>query len=129
MGSMNTLLAVAFGGAVGAVARYLAMSAAGMWFGAAFPYGTITVNLLGSFVLGVIIELSALVWSPSPELRAMLVVGVLGSFTTFSTFSLDVFALYQRGDYAACGVYIAASVILSILGLMAGMQAIRWGLG
>ena len=84
--------------------------------------------MLGSFVLGIIIELSALVWSPSPELRAMLVVGVLGSFTTFSTFSLDVVTLYQRGDYLACGVYIGASVVLSIVALFAGMTAIRWGL-
>ena len=129
MGSMNTLLAVAFGGAVGAVARYLTMSVLGLWFGAAFPYGTLIVNTLGSFVLGAIVELSALVWSPSAELRAMLVIGVLGSFTTFSAFSLDAVTLYQRGDYAACGVYVAGSVVLSILGLFAGMHAIRWGMG
>jgi len=129
MGSMNTVLAVAFGGAVGAVARYLTVSAVGLWFGTAFPYGTLTVNVLGSFVLGAIVELSALVWSPSPELRAMLVIGVLGSFTTFSTFSLDTVTLYQRGDYALCAAYIGASVILSIFGLFAGMHAVRWGVG
>ncbi len=129
MGSLNTLLAVAAGGAVGAVARYLTMSAVGLWLGAAFPYGTVTVNMLGSFVLGVLVELSALVWSPSPELRAMLIIGVLGSFTTFSAFSLDVVVLYERGNYAACGTYVAASIILSILGLLAGMHAVRWGVG
>ena len=128
MGSLNTLLAVAFGGAVGAVARYFAVSVLGLWLGAAFPYGTLTVNVLGSFVLGAIVELSALVWSPSPELRAMLVVGVLGSFTTFSTFSLDAVTLYERGDYALCGVYIGASVVLSLFGFFAGMHAIRWGI-
>ena len=129
MVSMNTLLAVAFGGAVGAVARYLTVSAVGVWGGAAFPYGTLTVNVLGSFVLGAIVELSALVWSPSPELRAMLVIGLLGSFTTFSTFSLDAVALYERGNYAACGAYVATSVVLSIFGLVAGIQAVRWGIG
>lgn len=126
---MNTLLAVAFGGALGAVARYLAVTGLGLWAGMAFPYGTLTVNVLGSFALGVLVETSALIWSPSAELRAFLVIGVLGSFTTFSTFSLDTVALFQRGEIVLCATYIAASVILSIAGLFAGLQAVRWSLG
>ena len=129
MGSMSTVLAVAFGGAVGAVARYVTVSVLGLWLGISFPYGTLAVNVIGSFALGGLVELSALVWSPSPELRAMLVVGILGSFTTFSAFSLDVVTLYERGNYGACGTYIVASVVLSVLGLIAGMHVVRWGVG
>ncbi|MDH3239510.1 MAG: fluoride efflux transporter CrcB, partial [Alphaproteobacteria bacterium] len=95
---MKVLFAVAVGGAAGAVARYLVMSAIGAVLGSGFPYATLTVNVVGSFILGLILETSALVWSPGEALRAFLVVGVLGAFTTFSTFSLDVAVLYERGE-------------------------------
>jgi CrcB protein len=83
------------------------------------------VNVLGSLAVGVLVELGALVWSPSPELRAMLVVGVLGSFTTFSTFSLDVVELVQRGAALPAMGYIVASVVLCIVGLVFGMSLAR----
>ena len=122
---MKVLLAVAAGGAVGAVARYLTMSLVGVLIGGGFPYATLAVNVVGSFVLGVLVEFSALVWSPGEALRAFLVVGVLGAFTTFSTFSLDVAVLYERGELGAAAVYIIASVILSVAGLFAGLAAVR----
>ncbi|MDP6953598.1 MAG: fluoride efflux transporter CrcB [Alphaproteobacteria bacterium] len=122
---MNTVLAVAAGGAIGAVGRYLVMSGIGHWLGTAFPVGTLVVNVLGSFAMGVLVELGALVWSPSPELRAMLVVGLLGSFTTFSTFSLDVVVLVQRGATLPAMGYIVASVVLCIAGLVLGMSMVR----
>jgi CrcB protein len=116
---------VAAGGAIGAVGRYLVMSGLGHWLGHGFPVGTLVVNVLGSLAMGALVELGALVWSPSPELRAMLVVGLLGSFTTFSTFSLDVVVLVGRGaNFAAMG-YIVASVVLSIAGLVLGMALVR----
>ena len=87
---MKILLAVAAGGALGAVGRYLVITQVGHWFGTGFPLGTIVVNVLGSFAMGLLIESAALFWSPSQELRALLAVGVLGAFTTFSTFSMDV---------------------------------------
>ncbi|MHC4917835.1 MAG: CrcB family protein, partial [Planctomycetota bacterium] len=87
---MKMLLAVAAGGAVGAVGRYLVMIQVGYWLGTAFPFATLAVNVIGSFALGLLVGLMALAWSPPAELRALLVVGVLGAFTTFSTFSMDV---------------------------------------
>ncbi|MEZ5667007.1 MAG: fluoride efflux transporter CrcB [Alphaproteobacteria bacterium] len=124
-----TLAAVAAGGAAGAVARYLTMSAVGALVGVGFPYGTLTVNVVGSFVLGVLVELGAQIWSPAPELRAMLVVGFLGAFTTFSTFSLDVIVLIERKTYGPAAAYVAASVVLSVAALFAGMRLMRGLLG
>ena len=122
---MNMLLAVACGGALGAVARYLVMAQVGHWLGTVFPYGTLIVNVVGSFALGALIEIMALVWSPSQEVRAILVVGFLGAFTTFSTFSLDVVALVQRDALAQAALYIAASVTLSVAAVYAGMRVFR----
>ena len=85
---MKLLLAIAAGGALGALGRHFMMVQVGHWFGTGFPLGTIVVNVLGSFTLGVLIELMALVWSPSMEIRAFLTIGALGAFTTFSTFSM-----------------------------------------
>ncbi len=126
---MNTVLAVAAGGAIGAVGRYLVMSGVGHWLGHGFPVGTLVVNVLGSLAMGVLVELGALVWSPSPELRAMLVVGLLASFTTFSTFSLDVVVLVQRGATLPAMGYIVASVVLCIAGLVLGMSLVRGLIG
>lgn len=120
------LASVAAGGAIGAVGRYAVMSWVGQWLGHGFPYGTLAVNILGSFILAALIETLAQVWSPSPEIRALLVVGMLGAFTTFSTFSLDVFTLFQRGDMAAAGAYVLASVVLSLAGFFLGLTAMRW---
>ncbi|MGY8993973.1 MAG: fluoride efflux transporter CrcB [Rhodospirillales bacterium] len=121
---MNMVIAIACGGAFGAVSRYLVMMQVGQ-HGAEFPYGTLTVNVLGSTILGIFIEVSALSWSPSPEIRALLVVGVLGAFTTFSTFSLDVVYLVQKGAVVHAGLYVAASIIISIGALYASMRLIR----
>jgi CrcB protein len=122
---MKILLAVAAGGAFGAVGRYLVMSQVAHWFGTGFPYATLAVNVIGSFVLGLLIETLALVWSPPQELRALLVVGVLGAFTTFSTFSMDVALQVERGETGLAALYIVASVTLSIAGLFAGLHLVR----
>jgi len=122
---MWMILAIALGGAVGAVGRYLAMSAVGHWMGHGFPWGTLVVNVAGSAAMGVLIEASALVWSPSPAVRALVAVGVLGAFTTFSTFSLDAVFLLERGRFAAAAAYVAGSVVLCVAALYAGMQATR----
>ncbi len=119
------LISVAAGGAIGATARYVLMSGIGHWFGHGFPIGTFVVNVFGSFALGALIEISALVWSPSPEVRALLVVGVLGSFTTFSTFSMDIYYLYERGLYLPAFGYVLTSVIGSILAFIVGMGLLR----
>ena len=125
---MRIPLAVAAGGAIGASARYLLVGGLDHWLGAGFPMGTLAVNALGSFTLGVLIEVTALVWSPAPELRALLVVGVLGSFTTVSAFSLDALVLFERGASGLAGLYLAASVTLSLAGIYAGMRLLRLAL-
>ena len=122
---VKMLLAVAAGGAAGAVGRYLVMSGVGHLFGTGFPLGTIVVNVLGSFALGVLVELSALAWSPAPELRALLVVGVLGAFTTFSTFSMDAVLLFERGNLGLAALYIVSSVVLSIAAFFAALLLLR----
>ena len=88
--SMSELLAVAAGGVIGAVARYLVYVAVGHLLGTGFPYATLIVNIVGSFAMGVLVELMALVWSTSIEMRLFLTTGILGAFTTFSAFSLDL---------------------------------------
>ena len=85
------LIFVGLGGAVGAMGRFVVMSAVGHVTHTGFPWSTLTVNVIGALVLGAVLEMSALTWSPSPEVRAMIVVGGLGAFTTISTFSMDLY--------------------------------------
>ena len=122
---MKLVLAMALGGAIGAVGRHYVSMAMTLLMGHGFPWGTLVVNISGSFLMGVLIETMALVWSPSAELRALLTVGVLGAFTTFSTFSLDIATLYERGATLQLAVYIVASVGISILALFAGLRLMR----
>jgi len=122
---MKLILAVAAGGAVGAVARYVTMSAVGMLAGTGFPWSTLAVNVIGSFILGLLVESMAQFWSPWEALRAFMVVGVLGAFTTFSTFSLDVAVLYERGEFAAIAAYLIASFVLSVGALFTGLALMR----
>ena len=116
---------VGLGGAIGAVGRFLVMSAVGHFTHAGFPWATLTVNVLGALVLGAVIELSALVWSPSPEIRAMVVVGMLGAFTTFSTFSMDLYYLLDRGQILSAAGYAVASVLVCLFAFWAGMSVLR----
>ncbi len=122
---MNAILAIAAGGAVGAVARYFVMVRVSHWLGADFPYGTLTVNIVGSFIFGAMAEAMALAWTVNGELRAFLVVGLLGSFTTFSTFSLDVVTLIQRGQLGQAGIYALVSVVVALVGFILGMALLR----
>jgi len=122
---MKMLAAVAFGGAFGAVGRYWVATLAARMLGTGFPYGTLTVNIIGSFIMGVLVEAAALRLNLSPELRALLAVGVLGSFTTFSTFSLDVVLLFERHDNLLGILYLLASVILSVGALFCGLRLTR----
>ena len=125
LGPMKLVLAVALGGAIGAVARYYSVIWISRFFGCGFPWGILFVNIAGSFLMGLFIEFLTLKLSGNQELRAFFAVGVLGAFTTFSSFSLDVAVLYERGNIMAAGGYIVMSVVLSILGLFAGLCAMR----
>ncbi|WP_119677653.1 fluoride efflux transporter CrcB [Indioceanicola profundi] len=123
--SLTGILAVAAGGALGATARYLSVLAIGRWLGAGFPWGTFAVNVAGSFVMGVLAELAMQAWQPPPELKLFLTVGVLGGFTTFSSFSLDTALLIERGDFWAAAAYVTGSVLISIAALFAGLALTR----
>lgn len=122
---VKTLLFVAAGGAVGASARYLVGVASGRLLGFGFPWGTLTVNILGCLIMGLLIEAMALRWTVGNELRAFLTVGVLGGFTTFSAFSADFALLYERDEYVSAGVYLFASVGISIAALFVGLAIVR----
>ena len=123
---MKILLSVALGGAVGATARYFLGNHLETWVGAEFPWSTLTINIVGSFMLGVFVALSALIWSPSATLRAFLVIGVLGGFTTFSAFSLDVMLLAERGRLETALLYSLASLSLAVGAIFTGLRLTRW---
>lgn len=122
---MQTLLAVAAGGAIGASARYLLSREVARWFGSGFPWGTLAVNVLGAAAMGLLIGLFARVWPVQDPWRAFLTTGILGGFTTFSAFSLDAMTLIERGDYATAALYVVASVVLSIAAVAIGLAVIR----
>jgi len=122
---MNAILLVASGGAIGSVARYLVGVGIARAFGVAFPYGTLAVNVIGGFLMGLFIELLARRFDGSPELRLFIAIGILGGFTTFSSFSLDVVVLWERGELATALFYVLASVILSIGALFLGLWLAR----
>ncbi len=122
---MKMILMVALGGAIGSSFRYLVGVAATRLFGIGFPWGTLIVNIVGSFLMGALIVALALRYSVSNEVRAFLAIGVLGGFTTFSSFALDVVALYDKKQYFASMGYVSVSVICSILALFLGMAVVR----
>ncbi|MCE2521501.1 MAG: fluoride efflux transporter CrcB [Alphaproteobacteria bacterium] len=122
---MKACLLVAVGGALGAVGRHLVTVAATAWLGSGFPWGTLIVNVAGSFLLGVLVALLSAVWTPPGEVRLFLVTGFLGAFTTFSAFSLDVVSEFERGHNSLAILYVVASVVLSVLALLAGLRLMR----
>jgi len=122
---VKLVLVIAIGGAVGAVARHFVGVQMLRLLGGGFPWGTLTVNVLGSFAMGALVELMAIRWNVGPELRAFMTVGVLGAFTTFSTFSLDVAVLGERGALLPAASYVLLSVGLSIAALFAGLWLFR----
>ena len=119
---MIHLLIVMIGGSIGAGLRHLANLGALRAFGPGFPLGTMLINIAGSFAMGLTIELLMRRFGSSNELRLFIATGVLGGFTTFSAFSLDFAALWQRGDTLPALGYAAGSVILSIFALFAGLM-------
>jgi fluoride exporter len=124
-GSMLGFVLVALGGALGSVARYGMAVAAGRWFGTGFPFATLFVNVTGSFAMGVLIELIARHFSTLPEVRLFLAVGVLGGYTTFSSFSLDAIALWEGGQQGVAILYILLSVVVGLAALTAGAALVR----
>lgn len=122
---MLNIALVATGGAIGSVFRYLV----GVWSvrlaGPNFPWGTLAVNVVGSFMIGLLVELVARRLNASMEMRLFLVTGVLGGFTTFSSFALDAASLLERGATGLSIVYVLASLIVSIAAVFAGLALSR----
>ena len=116
---------VALGGAIGSAARYGVNVWSGRLLGAAFPWATLAVNIIGCFAMGLLIELMALKFNVSTETRAFLTTGILGGFTTFSAFSLDFALLVERKTYLLAGAYAAGSVLLSLAAVFAGLYLVR----
>jgi CrcB protein len=121
----TVVAAVAAGGAVGSAARYIVTVLVQRTFGTGFPWWTMSVNVIGSFIMGVIVTSIALRWSVGQVGQAFLMIGILGGFTTFSAFSLDVATLVERNATATAGGYVLTSVVLSIGALFGGMALTR----
>ena len=122
---MVYILAVAVGGALGAVLRYLVVIGMSNISLIGMPTGVLSCNILGSFLLGILISWSMKDPLISENLRIFLQVGILGAFTTFSTFALEVFNMTEKGDYTVAMIYVVLSVILSIGGLFLGISFYR----
>jgi len=122
MGTPTTWLAVALGGALGSLARYWLAAAMTMLTGPRFPWGTLLINILGSFIIGLVagVTLVPARLSMHPDLRIFLMVGVCGGFTTFSAFSLQTLELLQSGEVLPATGYVVGSVVLCILGAWFG---------
>ena len=122
---LGVLLAIAIGGGIGSLARHYLSTGIYSVTGSGFPYGILVVNVLGGLIMGIVVELGALKLNFSLEMRAFLTTGILGGFTTFSTFSLDAALLIERGDWLAAGAYMVGSVLLSVGALFAGLWLVR----
>ena len=122
---LRSAIAVFVGAGLGGVARHYFNALAVGLFGMAFPWGIFAINVIGSVAMGVIVEWLALRGSALQELRLFLTTGILGGFTTFSTFSLDAAVLYERGQPGLAAAYVVASVVVAIGGLFLGMYAVR----
>ncbi|MGR3364619.1 MAG: fluoride efflux transporter CrcB [Maritimibacter harenae] len=119
----GTILSVAAGGALGASGRYLVNVGATRAFGHGFPAGTVIVNVLGSLLMGVLFVVLAR--KGGNAYAPFLMTGVLGGFTTFSAFSLDTLVLFERGQAGTAGLYVVASVALSLIALVVGAMLTR----
>jgi CrcB protein len=118
-------LLVFFGGGLGATLRHLVNLTCARCIGTAFPYGTFIINISGSTVMGLIAGYLAFKGGAAQPWRLFLMTGILGGYTTFSAFSLDAALLYERGEIGLAVLYVVGSVVLSILGLFAGLALVR----
>lgn len=118
---MGELVAIATGGSLGAVMRYAMSNAIYGWLGRGFPYGTLSVNVIGSFLIGIAFVLLTEKLTLGSEVRAFILIGFLGAFTTFSTFSLETLTLLQQGYLVKALANILLSVLLCLIATWGGM--------
>lgn len=122
----QSALLVALGGAIGSVARWAAVYLVSQQVGVGFPWGTLGVNVLGSFLIGLIAALArTAALGVTPDVRLFLVTGILGGFTTFSSFSLESLGLLQRGALAPALVYIVGSATVGLVAAWVGFTVAR----
>ncbi len=123
--ALTNILAIAVGAAIGANLRYsLSLWAAQRW-GASFPYGTLLVNVIGSFVIGFVLALAATRLNLSEPMRLLIVTGLLGGFTTFSSLSFEAYTLITNGSWQAAGIYLAGSFGLGLISVFLGAGIAR----
>ena len=120
---IQSILQVALGGAIGASLRYLTNVGARSLFGAGYPFGTLIVNIVGSFLMGFLVVILAR--KGGNHLAPFLMTGVLGGFTTFSAFSLDTLTIWERGEPVSAFIYVAVSVLVSLAAIVAGLSVAR----
>ena len=122
---MAGYILVFIGGGLGSTLRHTINMVSARLLGTAFPYHTFIINITGSIVMGLIAGYLALKGGASQPWRLFLMTGILGGYTTFSAFSLDTALLYERGELGLAALYVVGSVVLSILGLFAGLALVR----
>jgi CrcB protein len=120
-----TYLIVFLGGGLGAALRHGINLFVGRLLGNGFPYATFLINITGSLLMGITAGYFAFKGGGSQHVRLFLTTGILGGYTTFSTFSLDAVLLYERGEVGLAAVYVIGSVVLAIAGLFAGLALVR----
>jgi CrcB protein len=123
---MYRLLLVCVGGAIGTGARYVIATTAPRLFGTSFPYGTLVVNVLGSFLLGVIMQVGLTTTLMSPTARVVLATGVMGGFTTYSTFNYETMEYLRQGTFWLAGLNVTATLVLCLLAGVLGVGSARW---
>jgi fluoride exporter len=121
---MNYLL-VFIGGGLGSVLRHIVNVVCPKFLGTNFPYHTFIINITGSTIMGVVAGYLAFKGDAAQSWRLFLMTGILGGYTTFSAYSLDSAVLYERGEIGLAALYVLGSVVLSILGLFAGLALVR----
>jgi fluoride exporter len=126
---VDKFLLVCFGGALGSGARYLVATWALATFGPDFPRGTLLVNFSGSFLLAVVMTAALATESASPQLRLFLATGVMGGFTTYSSFNWEAIALFEEGRAAAATLYVVATLLGCAVAGLAGMALVHRVIG
>lgn len=126
---MTRLLLICLGGAVGTGARYLLGGLVARWLGPDFPYGTLVINVLGSFLIGLIQQVGLSTLLIPDTLRLVLTIGVMGGFTTYSTFNYETMQYLREGAFLLAGWNVAATLLLCLLAGALGVASARWLVG
>ncbi len=122
---MNKVFLVGLGGCIGSIARYWLQGVTYRWTGSGFPYGTLLVNIVGCFFIGLIMTLSEERFLISPEVRVFIAIGILGGFTTFSSFSYETLTLINGANYFSALWNVLSSVTIGLTATLLGMISAR----